>query len=54
MDDLELATLNWVWWFNGIRLHISIGHVPPIEFEANYYRQMKAQQQSLLGEPSLY
>lgn len=29
-DDLELATLNWVWWFNSIRLHSSIGDAPPI------------------------
>ena len=33
VDDLELATLNWVHWFNTTRLHSSIGHVPPIEYE---------------------
>ncbi len=54
VDDLELATLNWVWRFNEIRLHGEIGHVPPVEFEAAYYRQMNAQQQPPLGEPSLY
>ena len=37
MDDLELATADWVWWFNHNRLHGSIGHVPPVEFEAAYY-----------------
>jgi putative transposase len=37
VDDLELATADWVWWFNHCRLHGSIGHVPPIEFEAAYY-----------------
>ncbi|MDQ3176571.1 MAG: IS3 family transposase [Actinomycetota bacterium] len=21
VDEVELATLNWVWWFNEIRLH---------------------------------
>src|SRR6201999_2736660 len=31
VDDLELATLNWVHWFNEIRLHSSLGHVPPAE-----------------------
>jgi putative transposase len=36
-DDLELATADWVWWFNHHRLHGSIGHVPPVEFEAAYY-----------------
>jgi putative transposase len=29
VDDLELATLGWVHWFNQTRLHGSIGHVPP-------------------------
>lgn len=28
VDDLELATLNWVWWFNTTRLHSSFGYVP--------------------------
>ena len=54
VDDLELATLNWVWWFNQIRLHGEIGHVPPIEFENDYYRQNTPQQHPRLGEPSLH
>ena len=41
-------------WFNETRLHGEIGHVPPVEFEADYYRQINAQQQPLLGEPSLH
>lgn len=36
------------------RLHGEIGHVPPIEFETEHYRQINPQQQPLLGEPSLY
>jgi putative transposase len=39
VDDLELATLSWVSWFNQTRLHSSIGHVPPIEYENQYYGQ---------------
>jgi putative transposase len=54
VDDLELATLNWVWWFNEVRLHGEIGYVPPVEFENNYYRQMNTQPQPRLGEPSLH
>ena len=54
VDDLELATLNWVWWFNEIRLHSEIGYMPPVEFEQRYYRQINAEQQPLPGEPSLH
>ena len=36
---VELATLDWVDWFNHRRLLSSIGHVPPAEAEADYYRQ---------------
>jgi putative transposase len=54
VDDLELGTLIWVHWFNETRLHSSIGYVPPIEFEADYYRRINARQQPLLGEPSLH
>jgi len=37
VDDLELATLSWVHWFNQNRLHSALGHMPPIEFEAAYH-----------------
>jgi len=37
---VELATLEWVSWFNHHRLLEPIGYVPPAEFEANYYRQL--------------
>jgi putative transposase len=37
----ELATLNWVDWFNHRRLLSSIGYVPPAEFEMVYYRQLE-------------
>lgn len=38
-EELELATLRWVDWFNHRRLLGSIGYVPPAEAEANYYQQ---------------
>ena len=37
VNDVELATLEWVDWFNKIRLHSTIGYVSPFEFEKRYY-----------------
>lgn len=42
-ESVELATLEWVSWFNHHRLLEPIGYVPPAEFEANYYRQLEQQ-----------
>ena len=36
-DQVELATLAWVDWWNRRRLHGAIGDVPPAEYEAAYY-----------------
>lgn len=38
LDDLELATLEWVDWFNHHRLFGDLGRIPPAEFEANHNR----------------
>jgi putative transposase len=32
-EDVELATLAWVDWWNHRRLHGACGHLPPAEFE---------------------
>lgn len=32
-SQLELATVEWVAWFNNERLHESLGDIPPVEFE---------------------
>jgi len=37
VDELELATLSWVHWFNHDRLHGHCGDIPPAEFEANWH-----------------
>jgi len=39
-ESLELATLNWVHWFNHQRLLESIGYITPAEAEANYWQQL--------------
>ncbi|WP_289047818.1 IS3 family transposase [uncultured Psychrobacter sp.] len=37
VNDVELATLEWVDWFDKTRLHSTIGYVSPFEFEKRYY-----------------
>jgi putative transposase len=36
VDDVELATLSWVHWWNTQRLFEPIGHVPPVETEQHW------------------
>jgi putative transposase len=38
-EQVEFATLTWIDWFNHRRLLAPLGHVPPVEYEAAYYRQ---------------
>ena len=42
-ESVELATLEWVAWFNHHRLLAPLGYIPPAEAEANYYRQCNRQ-----------
>ena len=37
VSDVELATLEWVDWFNKTHIHSAIGYVSPFEFERRYY-----------------
>ncbi|MFE5835212.1 IS3 family transposase [Streptomyces sp. NPDC056508] len=37
LSDVELATAEYVDWYNHRRLHGEIGHVPPVEYENNHY-----------------
>jgi len=41
IDAVEYATLEWVDWFNRRRLLEPLGYVPPVEFEAAYYRSQE-------------
>ena len=40
-ESVELATLQWMHWFNHQRLLEPIGNIPPAEFEANYWRDLE-------------
>lgn len=49
LEDVEIATLEWVWWFNYQRLLEPIGYIPPAEYEENFY----ARQEESLSEAVL-
>jgi putative transposase len=42
-ESLEIATLEWVSWFNHRRLLEPIRYIPPAEAENNYCRQPASQ-----------
>ena len=42
LEQVELATAEWIDWYNNRRLHSSIGDLPPGEYEAAYYAGREA------------
>ena len=42
-ESVELATLEWVDWFNNRRLLAPLGYVPPAEYEAAFYERQAMQ-----------
>jgi putative transposase len=51
LDDLELATLGWVDWFNHTRLYEALGYRTPAGVEAEYYRSIHTpDEQPLAGQ----
>ncbi len=47
VESLELATLEWVTWFNHQRLLEPIGYIPPAEAEQRYHLQLAQQAESV-------
>ena len=43
LEDVEFATLKWVWWFNHHRLLEPLGYLPPVEFEEAFYSCQETQ-----------
>jgi putative transposase len=53
-DDLELATLSWVHWFNNTRLHSALCYRTPTEVETEYYRlHTTPAERPLAGQPTV-
>jgi transposase InsO family protein len=46
--QLELATVDYVAWFNTRRLHSSLGNVPPVEHEQRHVAVLAAHPETLL------
>jgi putative transposase len=44
LGDVELATAEWVHWYNTARLMHRLGRRPPLEAEAEYYAEHQADQ----------
>ncbi|NKE10745.1 integrase core domain-containing protein, partial [Kocuria subflava] len=42
IDDLEIATAEYIDWFNHRRLHGEIGMIPPVELEDVYHHNNPA------------
>ena len=41
VDQVEIATLHYLDWFNNRRLYEENGDIPPAELEQAYYRQQR-------------
>ena len=48
--QLELATVDYVAWFNHRRLHSSIGNQPPVEHEHAYWARVALGYEPLLAQ----
>jgi len=45
IEDVELATLSWVHWYNTERLHSYLDDIPPAEYEDTYHAERSIKQQ---------
>jgi putative transposase len=41
LADVELATAEWVDWYNTSRIHRATGGLPPAEYESMFYAQLQ-------------
>lgn len=48
LAQVEMATAEWIDWYNHGRLHSSIGHLPPAEYESMFYAHTTPDQPELV------
>jgi len=53
IEQVELATLEWVWWWNNQRLHAELDYRTPAEAEAAHYADLESPEPTTvsLGNP---
>lgn len=54
LDAVELATMEWVDWYNNRRVFEAIGDIPPAKAEANHYRTTTPSENLRMAESSLH
>lgn len=52
VEQVELATLEWVWWWNNSRLHCELDMRTPAEVEQAYYADLESGQPAPAGQGS--
>lgn len=50
VEQVELATLEYVWWWNNGRLHGELGMRTPIEAETEYYAALESASPATAGQ----
>jgi hypothetical protein len=54
VEEVELATLSWVHWYNTERLHGYLGDVPPDEYEETHHAQQTTRELIGTNKKSLH
>ncbi|MCU1529253.1 MAG: integrase core protein [Frondihabitans sp.] len=52
VEQAELATLEYVWWWNNRRLHSELDYVTPMEVERAYYADLESARPAPTGPGS--
>ena len=50
VEQVELATLEYVWWWNNQRLHGELGMRTPLEVDQAYYADLESAQPATAGQ----
>jgi putative transposase len=53
-DAVEIATLEWVDWYNNRRLFEALGHIPPAEAESTYWSTTEPTETPQMAEQTLH